>query len=217
MAQQDYAERLQAVDLYLSKLETLLGDRIQGKRACRLLWLINQELRDIGEAVGREVAQRDLADQDLGDWGPLWTAVHRLEGAREKLLVRTGETFGLDARLLIAGDGVELAKLEYRLTVEKPAADTCNGATADEPLLGNRFRYAGQIHEMRPVSWKLLNELWGHDQRDMHDVEDTIWEVAGGSQLKDAQHDLKDFLESIGYPRYVSKARGSDSLVWKAF
>ncbi|NLF72448.1 MAG: hypothetical protein GX575_25720 [Candidatus Anammoximicrobium sp.] len=88
---------------------------------------------------------------------------------------------------------------------------------ADGPLPGNRFRYDGRVHDMRPVPWKLLAALWERDERNMHDVEEEVWEVGGGSQLKDAMHDLKDFLQSIGYPRYVSKARRSDSLVWKAF
>ncbi len=94
---------------------------------------------------------------------------------------------------------------------------TAPATEQDGPLDGNRFRFAGQVHEMSPVPWKLLAAMWERDERDMHDVEEEVWEVAGGSQLDDAKHDLKAFLRGIGYPRFVSKARRSNSLIWKAF
>ena len=86
--------------------------------------------------------------------------------------------------------------LERYATVSDHLADRLDQPEGkNRPLRGNRFRFSAKCHEMRAVPWKLLNAMWGHDERNMHDVEEEIWEVAGGSQLKDAQHDLKDFLE----------------------
>lgn len=115
----------------------------------------------------------------------------------------------------IHGQACKLRDFLYQL-IDLVGAETAQ-TDPDGPLDGNRFRFAGKVHPMRPVVWKLLNALWGHEDRNMHDVEDEVWEVAGGSQLSDAKHDLKAFLKGIGYPSFVSKVRRSDSLIWKPF
>lgn len=125
----------------------------------------------------------------------------------------TPEEGVIDPKPQLLPDGPRWSPLDDEPTAEHQAMEP------DGPLPGNRFRFAGQPHDMRPVPWKLLNAMWDRDERNMLDVEEEVWQIAiaDGSQLKSAMHDLKNFLERVGYPRYLSKARRSDSLVWRDF
>ncbi len=119
--------------------------------------------------------------------------------------------------LLLAVGLVErrLTEVDVARKIQSKSEPELTERQKDAPLDGNRFLFDGTIHDMSPVPWRLLNAMWGQDQRDMHTVEDEVWDVPGDNELRNGLSQLKKFLEAIGYPQYVSKSRRSDFLVWK--
>lgn len=104
------------------------------------------------------------------------------------------------------------------LTPRDFQGDETGKSGQDGPILGHRFRWQGEVHSLSPIPWKLLYAMWGHDTCDMHDVEDEIYgqdSVVGENELPQAQKRLNKFLNSIGYPRRVSKVRRSSTLMWR--
>lgn len=104
------------------------------------------------------------------------------------------------------------------VTTEQAPPAIPEAPPADGPLDGNRFRLHGVPHEFTHKRWQLLNAMWGRDFRNRYDVETEIWDgFQGGDTLKALMRDLTSDLRRIGYPRFISKVRSDDSLVWKDF
>jgi len=161
------------------------------------------------------------ADPNVGRWEPWGNWWNRPLGfqARKKAPVVLKSAEPIDWEAIQKLDAETTAWFEGVQAGLGPSKNEASDheTIADGPLDGNRFRYNNVVHPMGHVPCELLREMWGHDHRDMHDVEEKVWGVAGGSQLKDAMHDLKTFLKRIGYPKYVGKANRTDSLIWKPF
>ena len=213
-----YSDRLAKAELYLSRAESRLDAEVQGTRLHHQLWLVTECLSAIDGDVGLEVAKLDVAGQDLGELENITIALTRLAQRRRLLFIRVAEKYGLDAHLLIAGDSIEMDRLEYSLSkAESPPDDERQREQQDGPLPGNRFCWDGKVYQTTTVLWKLLESTWGDDYIDSLDVEESVWgdALAGETTLKSNVRDLNAFLKKSGYPKRLSKVRGQNLLVWK--
>jgi hypothetical protein len=186
--------------LYLGRAESRLAAEVPGARLFRQLWLLGELLAEIDRTVSPKVTELDAAGQELGELESISTALARLAQRRRKLLIAVANKYGLDVRLLIAGDTIEMERLNVVLQSAEPPAPSADDSEEppDDPiaevlrgkqLLALYRRLAMTKHY---VSYDSLEDLdcWNalpHDgtiQRGLRKLQTELSHIGGGVTLE---------------------------------